>query len=62
MQERWLAVHSRIASVCLQFSGSGSQQFMTIVSVYAPTHRTPAKVKEAFYDDLRAVINSEICY
>jgi len=44
--ESWLEVNSRIVSVRLQFSGSGSQQFMTIVSVYAPTHRAPAEVKQ----------------
>jgi len=31
---------------------------MTIVNVYAPTHRAPAEVKETFYDDLQVVINS----
>jgi len=31
---------------------------MSIVSVYAPTHRAPAEVKEKFYDDLQAVISS----
>ena len=35
-----------------------NQQFMSIVSVYAPTHRAPAEVKEKFYDDLQAVISS----
>ena len=58
--ESWLAVNSRIVSVRLQFSGkypSGSQQFVPIVSVCAPTHRPPAEAKEAFYDDLQAVIN-----
>ena len=65
--ESWSAVNSRIVSVHLQFGGkhpsgsqcpSGSQQFVTIISVYAPTHRAPAEVKEKFYDDLQAVISS----
>ena len=40
--ESWLAVNSRILSVHLQLSGkhpSGSQQFVYIISVYAPTYR-----------------------
>jgi len=40
--ESWLAVNSRIVSVHLQLSEkhpSGSQQFVYIISVYAPTHR-----------------------
>ena len=52
---------SRIVSVCLQLNGnypSGSQQFVSIVSVYTPNHRALPEVKEKFYDDLQAVINS----
>ena len=59
--ESWLAVNSRIVSVRLQFGDkhpSGSQQYVSIISVYAPTHRAPAEVKEKFYDDLQAVISS----
>ena len=58
--ESWLVVNSTIV-LRLQFSGkypSVGQQFVSIVSVYAPTHRAPAEVKKAFYDDLQAVINS----
>ena len=29
-----------------------------LISVYAPTHRALAEVKEMFYDDLQAVISS----
>ena len=30
---------------------SSSQQCMSIISVYAPTHRAPAEVKEKFHED-----------
>ena len=56
-----MAVNSRIVYVHLQFGDkhpSGSQQYVSIISVYAPTHRAPADVKEKLYDDLQAVISS----
>ena len=31
---------------------------MTVVSVYVPIHGPPSQVKERFYDDLQAVIDS----
>ena len=43
--ESWLAVNSRIVFVRLQFGDkhpSGSQQYVSIISVYTPTHRAPA--------------------
>jgi len=47
-EESWLAVNSRIVSVRLQLCGnypSSSQQFVSIVSVYASNHRAPPEVK-----------------
>ena len=31
---------------------------MTVLSVYAPTYGAPSEVKERFYDDLQAAIDS----
>ena len=59
----WTAVNSRLVSawlqLCLGGSGcTGSKLNVIVVSVYVPTHGAPSEVKERFYDDLRAVIDS----
>ena len=61
--EVWTAVNSRFVSarlrLCLGGSGCTSSKLnVTVVSVYAPTHGAPSEVKERFYDDLQAVIDS----
>ena len=61
--EMWTAVSSRIVSAHLQFklgdSNSARNKLnVSVVSVYASTHRAPAEIKERFYDDLQAVIGS----
>ena len=54
---------ARTVSTHLQFKFGGSNNARnklnaSVISVYAPTHRAPAEMKERFYDDLQAVISS----
>jgi len=41
--------------LCLDDS---SKLNVTIISVYAPTHRAPVEIKDQFFHDLQAVISS----
>ena len=54
------AVSSRIVVVRVMSESTNSKQpvFITIISVYAPTHRSPQERKEEFYQDLQDMINS----
>ena len=65
--EVWMTVSSRIVSAHLQFKfgnliiNAREKLNVSVVSVYAPTHRAPAEIKKRFYDDLQAVIGSVPC-
>ena len=57
VREVWMVVSSRIVSTRLLFKFGGSNYArnklnVSVVSVYVPTHRASAEMKEEFYDDL----------
>ena len=55
----WSAISSRIVSGHLQLCLSNTNKLnITIVSVYALTHRAPVEMKDQFFDNLEAVISS----
>ena len=55
----WNAVSSRIVTARLRMSNKdGKPWFLSVVSVYAPTHRSSQVVKDKFYDDLQCVVDS----
>ena len=60
--EVWKPISSRIVSARLKLSDkrrpTASPVFLSIVSVYAPTHRASQEDKNRFFDDLQAVVDS----
>ena len=67
--ETWRAVSSRVLTARLKIAGQdvsrsdrqssrSSPFFMTIISVYAPTHRSAQEKKDEFYADLQETIDS----
>ena len=59
----WSVISSRIVSVHLHLCLSNSNKLnVTIVSVYALTHRTPVEIRDQFFDNLEAVISSTSPY
>ena len=56
---KWSAISSRIVSVPVQLCLNDSTKLnVTIVTVYAPTHRASVEMRDQFFDDLQAVISS----
>ena len=57
--EEWKAVSSRIVVARVKTQSAYKHPvYITIVSVYAPTHRSPQERKDEFYRDLQDTINS----
>ena len=58
--EEWKAMSSRIVVARLKAESAYSKHpvFITIVNVYAPTHRSPQEKKDLFYQDLQDTINN----
>ena len=68
--EEWSVVTSRIVTARLkleqqrvtkstrQANNTGTAVYVTIVSMYAPTHGTTQEKKEEFYDDLKTALDS----
>jgi len=55
----WTAISSRIVSARMQLClGDSNKLNVTIISIYAPTHRASVEIKDQFFDDLQVVINS----
>ena len=57
--EEWKAVspRARLKMGPGQSDGAKPPIYITVVSVYAPTFRTPVEVKEKFYSDLQTTLD-----
>ncbi len=56
--EQWEPVNSRIVSARLRLRGGRQQcSHLTLVSVYAPTLRSPQEIKDDFFADLQSVLD-----
>ncbi len=60
--EVWKPVSSHIVCAKLKINDrkhhTASPVFVSIVSVYAPTHKASQEVKDKFYDDLQTVVDN----